>query len=239
MDMQLQMRRNVDEMHASIGDLSAWTSEIGKRDRSLRPGTAGSQAATQAATDAARQEEEEEDAREIAAAKEELRRLYGEEQSTDPAPRSEPVKGSIGQKYDKWNHFNAEGVIKQLEESEADKERLRLEVARLENRRARRAQQEKHEADAREAEVLRQQGNDAFAAGCDRPERRVRAGERLHLDDDAGLLSSHTLVADTTQGVLADEVDGTVDGDQSVEAELEGIRVDGGVGVVAEHGTDG
>ena len=164
MDMQLQMRRNVDEMHASIGDLSAWTSEIGKRDRSLRPGTAGSQAATQAATDAARQEEEEEDAREIAAAKEELRRLYGEEQSTDPAPRSEPVKGSIGQKYDKWNHFNAEGVIKQLEESEADKERLRLEVARLENRRARRAQQEKHEADAREAEVLRQQGNDAFAA---------------------------------------------------------------------------
>ena len=123
MDMQLQMRRNVDEMHASIGDLSAWTSEIGKRDRSLRPGTAGSQAATQAATDAARQEEEE-DAREIAAAKEELRRLYGEEQSTDPAPRSEPVKGSIGQKYDKWNHFNAEGVIKQLEESEADKERL-------------------------------------------------------------------------------------------------------------------
>ena len=47
MDMQLQMRRNVDEMHASIGDLSAWTSEIGKRDRSLRPGTAGaSQAAT-------------------------------------------------------------------------------------------------------------------------------------------------------------------------------------------------
>ena len=164
MDMQLQMRRNVDEMHASIGDLSAWTSEIGKRDRSVRPGTAGSQAATQAATDAARQEEEEEDAREIAAAKEELRRLYGEEQSTDPAPRSEPVKGSIGQKYDKWNHFNAEGVIKQLEESEADKERLRLEVARLENRRARRAQQEKHEADAREAEVLRQQGNDAFAA---------------------------------------------------------------------------
>ena len=160
-DLQVQMRRNVDEMHASIGDLSSWANEIGKRDRSLRPGTGGaSQAATQAAMDL----EEEEDAREIAAAKEELRRLYGEEQSTDAAPRSEPVKGSIGQKYDKWNHFNAESVIKQLEESEADKERLRLEVARLENRRARRTQQERHEADGKEAEVLRQQGNDAFAA---------------------------------------------------------------------------
>ena len=157
----MQMRRNVDEMHASIDDLSSWANEIGKRDRSLRPGTAGaSQAATQAAMDL----EEEEDAREIAAAKEELRRLYGDEQSTDAAPRSEPVKGSIGQKYDKWNHFNAESVIKQLEESEADKERLRLEVARLENRRARRTQQEKHESDGKEAEVLRQQGNDAFAA---------------------------------------------------------------------------
>ena len=160
-DLQVQMRRNVDEMHASIGDLSSWANEIGKRDRSLRPGTGGaSQAATQAAMDL----EEEEDAREIAAAKEELRRLYGDEQSTDAAPRSEPVKGSIGQKYDKWNHFNAESVIKQLEESEADKERLRLEVARLENRRARRTQQEKHESDGKEAEVLRQQGNDAFAA---------------------------------------------------------------------------
>ena len=73
-------------------------------------------------------------------AKEELRRLYGEDQlSADGVPPPDATGGApkpkgIGQKYDKWNNYDAEGVIKQLEEREADKERLRLEVARLENR---------------------------------------------------------------------------------------------------------
>ena len=166
-DMQVQMRRNVDEMHASVNDLTSWASEIAKRDRSLRGMGEPDQAAKQAQALAAEEEEEE---REIAAAKEELRRLYGEDQlSADGVPPPDATGGApkpkgIGQKYDKWNNYDAEGVIKQLEEREADKERLRLEVARLENRRAQAQVRKKHEADAAAAEALKLAGNEAFAA---------------------------------------------------------------------------
>ena len=79
-DMQIQMRRNIDEMHASVGDLKSWTSEIAKRDRSLRgKGERVEAGSAQAEAEALARAEEEEEEREIAAAKEELRRLAGED----------------------------------------------------------------------------------------------------------------------------------------------------------------
>ena len=173
LDMQVQLRRNVDEMHAQSADLTSWVSEMNRKERSMKSGRDdGGRSAARAEAEALAREEEEEEEREIAAAKEELRRLATEEEQLDasPAPTgggagtsgAPPKKGST--KYDKWDRYDAESAIKSLEEREADKERLRLEVARLENKRAQAQVRKKLEADTTAAEALRQAGNEAFGA---------------------------------------------------------------------------
>ena len=36
MDIQAQLRHNVEDMHKALHDLESWTSEIGSRDKALR-----------------------------------------------------------------------------------------------------------------------------------------------------------------------------------------------------------
>ena len=62
MNVQLQMRRNVEQMHATADDLADFMKDIGKRDRSLR-GMVQPDAAKKADADDGTDEEEE--AREI------------------------------------------------------------------------------------------------------------------------------------------------------------------------------
>ena len=170
LDMQVQLRRNVDEMHAQSADLTSWVTEMNRKERSMRTGRDDGRSAARAEAEALARQEEEEEEREIAAAKEELRRLATEEEQHDVAPAptgagasaAPPKKGST--KYDKWDRYDAESAIKSLEEREADKERLRLEVARLENKRAQAQVRKKLEADTAAAEALRQAGNEAFGA---------------------------------------------------------------------------
>ena len=76
--MQLQMRRNVEQVNEAITDLDGWLNEMGRRDATLRGvEQTGGLSAQDDGTD------EEEEAREIEAAKEELRRLSAEQDKKD------------------------------------------------------------------------------------------------------------------------------------------------------------
>lgn len=171
MDIQLQMRRNVEQMHATVDDLDSWMRDISKRDRSLRGDKAGADIGK--AMDEDEGTDEEEEAREIEAAKAELRRLSQEEgteaTATGGIPRgakdsTNKSKGPLthAQKYGAWEHYDADGVVGAMEEREKDEERLRREVVRLENKRLQ-AQARKQQALSAEAsEALRQRGNTCF-----------------------------------------------------------------------------
>ena len=136
-EMQLQMRRNVEQMHETAADLESWLGDIGKRDNTLRgvaPTGGGSRGAKDEGTD------EEEEAREIEEAKEQLRQLSLEQDARDASSSAPTKKSSKGaqthaQKYGNWERYDAEGVVNAMEEREADTERLRKEVVRLENQR--------------------------------------------------------------------------------------------------------
>ena len=165
-EMQLQMRRNVEQMHETAADLESWLGDIGKRDNTLRgvaPTGGGSRGAKDEGTD------EEEEAREIEEAKEQLRQLSLEQDARDASSSAPTKKSSKGaqthaQKYGNWERYDAEGVVNAMEEREADTERLRKEVVRLENRRAQAKARKVAAAAAAAADALRLQGNEAFGA---------------------------------------------------------------------------
>ena len=176
MEMQVQMRRNVEQMHQTADELSSFVNDIGKRDRSLRGMADGDKGGREDdGTD------EEEEAREIEAAKEELRRLAAD-QVADSATggggdggreagggggateKKNAAKGPLShaQKYNQWEKYDVDGVVEKMEERERDEERLRKEVLRLENKRLQ-AQARKAQLLAEgTSEALRQQGNAAF-----------------------------------------------------------------------------
>ena len=75
-EMQMQMRRNVEQMHQTAADLEDFIGEIGKRDANLR-GVAPTGSGAKGGKN--EEEEEEEERREIEEAKAELRRLSAEQ----------------------------------------------------------------------------------------------------------------------------------------------------------------
>ena len=183
-EVQLQMRRNIEQVNEAVSDLGDWLSDVNKRDATLRgvapTGSAGG-GADGDATD------EEEEAREIEAAKEELRRLSaqqdGETTNADGggsasagatsaaaaaggAASKKPAKGAQthAQKYGQWERYDVDAVVGRMEEHEADQERLRKEVTRLENARAQAKARKAAAAAAAAADALKAQGNAAFGA---------------------------------------------------------------------------
>ena len=179
------MRRNVEQMHETLDDLGDWLGDIGKRDAKLR-GKADTSSGRDGAGDDGTDEEEE--AREIEAAKEELRRLSEVQDaaaaasSSSSAAAAAPTGGAAAagspaaaaagkskklthaQRYGQWEEFDADGIVKDMESRDADRERLRKEVVRLENARAQ-AKARKAAAVAEVAsDALKAQGNAAFGA---------------------------------------------------------------------------
>ena len=71
-EVQLQMRRNVEQAHDAVEGLGDWLNEVGKKDANLRGVVAPTGAGHGGDGD---ETDEEEEAREIEAAKAELRRL--------------------------------------------------------------------------------------------------------------------------------------------------------------------
>jgi tetratricopeptide (TPR) repeat protein len=176
-EVQLQMRRNIEQMHAAAEDLDSWLGDIGKRDASLR----GKAAPGNGASAADDETDEEEEAREIEAAKQELRELAAAQEAAAMQAAEQPGSGGGGgrsdapaakkkgplthaQKYGQWDKYDAEGVVKQLEEREAEQERLRKEVVRLENQRAQSRARKAAAAAAAASDALKAQGNEAFGA---------------------------------------------------------------------------
>ena len=175
-ELQLQMRRNVEQAHTAIDDLDGWLGDIGKRDANLRgivmAPTGGKFSNADAGTD------DEEEAREIEEAKAELRKLSVAKDADDSSvstaqnPRGDksmPATGSAGplthaQKYGKWEQYDADAVVKRMEAQEADRERLRKELVRLENQRARSQARKAAALASAAADALRLQGNAAFGA---------------------------------------------------------------------------
>ena len=80
-EVQIQMRRNIEQANEAIEGLGDWLNEVGKKDANLR----GHAAPTGSGRDAGGGDEtdEEEEAREIEAAKEELRKLSAEQDLKD------------------------------------------------------------------------------------------------------------------------------------------------------------
>ena len=74
-EVQLQMRRNIEQVNEAVLDLDDWLNSVNKRDATLRgvapTGTSGG---------GGDETDEEEEAREIEAAKEELRKLAAEQE---------------------------------------------------------------------------------------------------------------------------------------------------------------
>ena len=139
-EMQMQMRRNVEQMHQTAADLEDFIGEIGKRDANLR-GVAPTGSGAKGGKN--EEEEEEEERREIEEAKAELRRLSAEQDEAQKkqekaAGEKKKKTGALthSQKYANWEAFDADGIVTKMEEREADAERLRKEVVRLENARA-------------------------------------------------------------------------------------------------------
>lgn len=177
-DIQLQMRRNVEKMHETIGELDSWLGDIGKRDAQLR-GVAAPTGSGKRGGVADDDTDEEEEARAIEEAKEELRKL-ALQQNAEAAAIGKPdamakcggsggsggKKGPLthAQKYGQWERFDADAIVEQIDKTEAEREQLRKEVVRLENRRLQSQERKKAAAAAAASEALRLQGNEAFSA---------------------------------------------------------------------------
>ena len=163
----VNLRRNTEQVHEASRQIGAFLASIHERDASLRggegraapPGAAARRAAAPSS------DEDSEEEREIAEAKDELRRL-GEQQARGPAAAAAAPRPAAAAKamYARWERFDAEGAVRELEELEAGAERLRREVARLENRRAQARVRRQQRADARAADELRRRGNATFEA---------------------------------------------------------------------------
>ena len=143
-EVQLQMRRNVEQAQEAVEGLGDWLNEVSKKDANLRGVVAPTGEGRGGGVDGEETDEEEE-AREIEAAKAELRRLAAaqeaEQQQKSKEDQAVPTVGhkdkvTHAQRYGKWDRFDADGIVKGIEEREADQERLRKEVVRLENARA-------------------------------------------------------------------------------------------------------
>ena len=174
-EMQLQMRRNVEQANEAVADLGDWLNDIGKRDGNLR-----GVAPTGGGAGGGDETDEEEEAREIEAAKEELRRLSEAQEAelkkpaaaagaaaaaaSGKAKQGHKDKVTHAQKYGNWERYDADAVVKKLEEREADQERLRKEVVRLENARAQAKARKAQAAATAASEAMRLQGNEAFGA---------------------------------------------------------------------------
>lgn len=164
LDVQLQMRRNVEQMHRTADELASFTSEISRRDRSLRGLSEGGGREGVGEDEG---NEEEEEAREIAAAKEELRRLAAEQiEAPTHSPPLQEEGGSRAkthaQKYTAWERYDAEGVVERMEEREREEEALRREVLRLESKRSQAAERKRQMLAEASSDALRLQGNSAF-----------------------------------------------------------------------------
>ena len=167
-EMQMQMRRNVEQMHQTAADLEDFIGEIGKRDANLR-GVAPTGSGAKGGKN--EEEEEEEERREIEEAKAELRRLSAEQDEAQKkqekaAGEKKKKTGALthNQKYANWEAFDADGIVTKMEEREADAERLRKEVVRLENARAQAKARKEAAMAAAASDALKLQGNDAFGA---------------------------------------------------------------------------
>lgn len=167
-EVQLQMRRNVEQAHDAVEGLGDWLNEVGKKDANLRGVVAPTGAGHGGDGD---ETDEEEEAREIEAAKAELRRLAAaqeaEQQQQGKEDQAVPTVGhkdkvTHAQRYGKWDRFDADGIVKGIEEREADQERLRKEVVRLENARAQAKARKATAAANAASEALKLQGNEAF-----------------------------------------------------------------------------
>lgn len=182
-EIQLQMRRNMEEMHSAIDDLTAWTGEIGKKDRRLRGfGPEEAKHKQDAESD------DEEDAREIAEAKAELAQLIAQEarHKVEPVEESTPTAVATGEfhgtaaaaataerglnqrsrteNYGAWDKFDVDGEVERLEAQAREQEALRQRVAHLENQSAQARVRRQEARNAAASEALRAQGNTAFGA---------------------------------------------------------------------------
>jgi len=168
--MQMQMRHNVEEMHQTALDLDDFISDIGKRDAEIRgvdvPGL-------KRGADGGDETDEEEEAREIEEAKAELRKLAAEQDAKDAETLANAGAGkgsskgggkTHAQKYGQWEQYDADKIVESMEAREAETERLRKEVVRLENTRAQAKARKAAAVAAAAAEALKVQGNNAFAA---------------------------------------------------------------------------
>ncbi len=187
-EMQMQVRRNIEQMHETVDDISGWLGDIGKKDANLR-GKEYDDGGAGGADDGTDSEEE---AREIEEAKAELRRLASEQEAEEALDNAGTVGGggssksgaagaagasgaggggkakgkaqTHAQKYGQWEQYDADAIVKRMEAREADQERLRKEVVRLENARAiARARKRAAVAEAA-SEALKARGNSAFGA---------------------------------------------------------------------------
>jgi len=203
METQLQMRRNVEQMHQTADELDSWLGDIGKRDASLR----GKAVPTggRAKVTAGDETDEEEEAREIEEAKEELRqeRLRQETAAAETkgegamsAKKAAKAPQTHAQKYGQWDQYDADEVVRGIEEKEADQERLRKEVVRLENRRAQSKARKAAAAASAAAEALRLQGNEAFGAA------RYEEAVGKYTDALVHMPRSATLYANRALGLL-------------------------------------
>jgi len=179
-EMQMQLRHNVEQMHVAFHDLDDFIGDIGKRDAKLRGRElpSGESGIPGRGND---ESDEEEEAREIEAAKEELRKLALEAPSTNMPAESGEVAietgggGSSGagkatgklthaQKYGRWERYDADSVVSEMETREEEQERIRKEVVRLENKRAQAKARKMQAAADAAAEAAKLRGNAAFGS---------------------------------------------------------------------------
>lgn len=162
-ETQLQMRRNVEQMHEALSELNQWVQETEATERGL----------SRVARSQAEIDEEELEAKEIAEAKAELARLAAREEAELPrtcepavalAGAPPRVASSGPTNFDKWRRFDADGAVEALERREAEREALRLKLTRLENNRAQAVLRRRQLAAEAEAEAFRARGNAAFTS---------------------------------------------------------------------------
>jgi len=171
-EQQLQMRRNVEQMHQTAVDLDDFLSDIGKKDANLGSKFAPTGSGKRGGVDGDETDEEEE-AREIEEAKADLRRLAAEQDAKDAevmanagAGKGSSKGGGVthAQKYGQWERYDADSIVDSMEEREVQTERLRKEVVRLENQRAQAKARKAAAHAAAAAEALKANGNAAFGA---------------------------------------------------------------------------
>uniref|UniRef100_A0A7S0NNH2 RNA polymerase II-associated protein 3 n=1 Tax=Calcidiscus leptoporus TaxID=127549 RepID=A0A7S0NNH2_9EUKA len=181
-DIQLQMKRNMEEMHSALDELVAWTGDIGKKDRSLRGMEPEMSSQKQSGAS-----DDEEEAREIAEVRAELSQMIARDaqQKADarahdnagtaeaaPAGDSSMVESaarganqrSRADQYRAWETYDADAEVNLIDARQRQQEELRAKVTRLENQRAQARVRRREARNAAEAEALRARGNTAFSA---------------------------------------------------------------------------